>query len=139
MLLTLALVVLLASCVAFFSKELMNVGNKIHAIPGLKLLLPLLLASLFIELFEDWARLLFFWSQTLVHRFLAAIAAVLPFKSWNIAIVHIAALFIFSCSPLWLRKYRERRTGQRRPPDATHRLAAILWVVASILLLVPLQ
>lgn len=139
MLLTLALVVLLASCVAFFSKELMNVGNKIHAIPGLKLLLPLILASLFIVLFEDWARLLFFWSQTLVHRFLTAIAGALPFKSWNIIIVHSAALFMFSCSPLWLRKFRERRSRQRRPPDSSNRLAAILWVVASILLLVPLQ
>jgi len=55
MFLTLALVVLFSTILVFFSQEFAGLYRKFIAIPGIKLLLPLTIASCLVEYYEPYA------------------------------------------------------------------------------------
>ena len=51
---TVTLVVLVTSILVFFSQEFGKTGRKVFSIPGAKLFLPLILASLIVEVHEPF-------------------------------------------------------------------------------------
>ncbi|HAT1658016.1 TPA: hypothetical protein RG395_000730 [Legionella pneumophila] len=102
MLLTLALVILFATIMVFFSQEFIRAFKKIFAIRGAKLLIPLGLASWLIYNFDY----LFIWAiyyiREVLHAVLSFLTRVMPFKQYSTAIALIILLTTVSVGPVLL-------------------------------------
>ena len=136
MLLTLSLTIFLGAIFVFFSQEFVRFNKKVFSIPGVKLLLPLALASWLIEVYEDWGRWVLMRCQSLLHQVLSQIASILPFDKGALAVVHILYLFILAGLPLWSYLLWCQHTGRLHPKPFNYRLSLVLWAVAAILLTV---
>lgn len=136
MLVTFAIVVFLSSIVVFFADEFGGYLKKILAIPGAKLLLPLVLASFFVEIYEGLGLWLLARCQVFIHQLIYQCAKVLPFEKVSITVARIVYLFLVASLPLWIFRFRAMRRGQRKPQHFAYYLALLLWMVATILLTV---
>jgi hypothetical protein len=134
--LLLALVVLGSAIFVFFSDEFVKFLGKIFSIPGVKLLLPLALASLIIEAYEDWGYWLLVKAQAFLHQFVNKFATFLPFEWGAVAVTRIVIIFLFICLPIWFFRIRAKKKGQRHPQRLAYYLGLTLWIFAVILLTV---
>lgn len=136
MVVTIALVVFLSSIVAFFAEEFGRMFKKIFAIPGAKLLLPLAFASWLIEVYEDWGLWLLVWFQALLNQALHKLSTFMPFERGSISLIQIIYLFLIGSLPIWIFRYRAIRKGSRKPQPFSYWLGLILWISATIMLVV---
>ncbi len=136
MLFTLAVTVFFGAILVFFSQEFVRLFKKIFSIPGVKLLLPLALASWLIEAYEDWGRWLLLRFQAASHQALHQLATLVPFEAGVISFMRIVYLFLLAGLPLWIYRLRAKQKGQPRSQFITDRLSLALWIVAAILLTV---
>lgn len=138
MMLKLALVVLSASVFVFFSQEFVRLLTRLGAIPGVKLLVPLALASWLIEAFESWGLWLLLWCRALIDQVIYALISLLPFKMAALSLGRILFLFLLAGAPLWIAHFRAKKKGIKQPRFFSQRFAMVLWVFGAILLSVAL-
>lgn len=134
MLVSLALVVFGSSIAVFFSNEWHALFKKVFAIPGVKLFMPLLIVSCFIEKYalnEYW---LLTGLQALITHFIRFCAAVLPFQTGALHISKIIYLFLFACLPAWILCFREKRKELDPMWPKPYRIGVALWVILAFLL-----
>ena len=136
MLLTIALTVLCGAVCIFFSQEFIRIHKKIMLIPGVKLLLPLVLASLLIEMYEEWGRWLLIRLQTVLHQMFYKLSTLLPFETGAIFFIRVMYLFILAGLPLWMYLLWAKQKGLRHPKPFNYGLGLALWIAAVILLTV---
>ncbi len=138
MLVTIALVVLCSSIVVFFSEEFISLFKKMLAIPGVKLLLPLVIASLFVEMYESWGLWVLARCQAALHQVIYLLSRLVPFETGSVSLMRIVYLFIIASLPVWCFLLKSRLQGRRYPVHPfTYHLGLVLWVMAVILLSVP--
>lgn len=135
MLLTLALVVLFCSIAVMFSQEIGNFFKKIFAIPGMKLLLPLIVVSLLVVYYEPWV----FWGllhiKTILHTMAATLANWLPFEAAALFLANVIILMGLSILPvlainIWIKR---KSFESFRYSFLT---TTIIWIVVAVLLTV---
>jgi hypothetical protein len=136
MLVTLAAVVLIASIAVFFSQEFVRLFKKIMGIPGVKLLLPLVLASLLLETYEVWGYWILKHCHLALHILVYKITVLLPFETGALLLMRVIFLFLFGSAPVWYFKFRYRNDIRLYPKKFSYRLGLTLWIIAAILLAV---
>lgn len=133
--LELASIVLLTSIIVFFSQEFGNMFKKFFAIRGMKLFVPLILASALVVNFEPWILAGLLSIKRVLHAILAWLQSMLPAYSITLPALTIILLLIISITPVmgidyWIR--RKSRLGYRYKMLTS----LVLWLFAAILLTV---
>ncbi|KTD50177.1 hypothetical protein Lqui_1502 [Legionella quinlivanii] len=132
MLLTLALVVFCSAIIVFFAEEFGGVAKKIFAIPGVKLILPLLIASSIVALYEDWIVWILLINKYAFHSAMSSIASLFPFEQFAAETVQILFLLILTLVPPFIFiTLRKRKTIL--PFPYTWLICLLLWLFFSIL------
>lgn len=134
---TVAFVVLFSAVLVFFSNEFAQGLKKFFSIPGMKLLIPLILASWLLETYEDWGYWLLIKIQAAFHQMLHYLVQMMPFERGAAAFVQIIVLFLLGGLPLWLVFLRAKHKGKRYPQlEGVYYFSLIVWIVAVLLLIV---
>jgi hypothetical protein len=136
MLLTLTLTVLIGSIFVLFSQEFIGLFKKIMSIPGVKLFLPLAVASSVVEIYEELGWWLLSQFQLVVHQSIYYLAAFLPFDTGAISLICILYLFLVASIPSWIYRFRTQKRVRSDQLVFTRWLGLWLWIMAAILLLV---
>ncbi|HAT9660178.1 TPA: hypothetical protein JBD28_08950, partial [Legionella pneumophila subsp. pneumophila] len=102
MLLTLALVILFATIMVFFSQEFIRTFKKILAIKGAKLLVPLGIASWLIYNFDYLFIWVIYYIREVLQAVLAFLTRIMPFKPYSTSIALIILLTTVSVGPVLL-------------------------------------
>ena len=136
MLFTLALLVFCSAIFVFFLDEFKGLLKKIFSIPGFKLVIPLIIASLVIEAYEAWGQWLLLWFQKGLHQILYKFASFMPFEMGAVLVVRILFLLAAAMLPVGISHFRAKRQGRRQPESFTFWLGLTLWLIAIILLTV---
>ncbi|KTD24496.1 MULTISPECIES: hypothetical protein [Legionella] len=131
--LTVALVVLLSSIVVFFSKEFGDLFKKIFAIPGMKLFLPLTLATALVVNYESWAYYGLIKFQDFWLGLTGILASWMPFHKGASSVAKILTLMILSFLPViaidyWIKRKRSYQSYQY--PGLT---ITVLWLIFAVL------
>lgn len=121
-----------------FSKEFTALIKKIMSVPGLTILLPLLLASWVLELYEDWGLWLLVQAQLLLHEAIFQVSSWMPFGAKKVLFLRIIVLFLVAIIPLWFYQCKIKFSKQPMPiPRATpYRIGFVFWIVATMLIVV---
>lgn len=138
MILTIALVVLFAAIVVFFSQEFTNFFKKLASIPGVLLLVPLLIASWVVEVYEAWGHWFIIITEALLHQAAAGLSALLPFEKGALTVVYVSLLFLFAGMPVWLTQIKNIKKGGRKP-ELAYWIGAMLWIIGVILIVATLD
>lgn len=128
-----ALVVLLSSIVVFFSKEFTDLFKKIVAIPGMKLLLPLLLATTLIVNFEPWIYMLLTHIQGFLRALSAKLTSWMPFQRGANYLANSLVLMSFTFLPVLSLQYWIKRKTYRSFSYIGLTIT-ILWLFLAVLL-----
>lgn len=136
MLLTLALVVLCSAIIVFFSQEFSGFLKKIFSIPGVKIFLPLALASLIVEAYEAWGYWFLFRFQVAFHQIIYKLAMMMPFKTGALAFARFLILFLLAGLPIWIAKLRAQQKGRRHPQPFVYHVSLMLWLIGVILVVI---
>ncbi len=136
---TLALVVFLSAIAVFFSDELQALYKKMVAIPGVKLFVPLVFASWFVENYQTECYRFLVKFHFVTSNWVKKIVALSPIQTGALLVVHIIYLFLLTLLPIglcWLySQYKKRKDDDDDTPwAAAYRLCAGLWLVAGVLL-----
>ena len=131
---TLAIVVFCASIAAFFAQEFGRMFKKFFAIPGTKLLVPLVIASWIIEIYEEWGLWLLLRIQAWLHQFVHKLHALIPFEQGSLPFTKIVYLFFIASLPLLIAQLASIKKWRRKRVPHTYWLGLVLWVIAAILL-----
>lgn len=134
MIVTIALIVFLSSIAAFFAQEFGRMLKKFFSIPGMKLFVPLLLASWLIVVYEEWGRWLLFRSQTALHHLVLRMHALVPYETGSLHAAKIFYLFLVATLPIWIFELAALRKGSRKRQPPTYWIGLVLWLIAAILL-----
>lgn len=134
MIVTIALITFLASIAAFFAQEFGRMFKKLFAIPGMKLLLPLALASWLIIVYEEWGLWLLLRAQIATHQLVHRLHALVPFEQGSLPFIKIIFLFLIASLPIWCFELAALRKGRRKRIPRTYWIGWVLWVIAAILL-----
>lgn len=134
MIVTLAIVVFCASIAAFFAQEFGSMFKRFFAIPGMKLLFPLVVASWFIEIYEEWGLWLLLRIQAWLHQFVHKLHVLIPFEQGSLHFTKIVYLFFVACLPLLISQLASIKKWRRNRVPHTYWLGLVLWVIAAILL-----
>ena len=135
MLITISLVVFCASIAAFFAQEFGRLFKKFFALPGVKLLLPLILASSLLIIYEEFEYWLLLQFQQTLHQLIFKLDNAVPFEG-SLSLSRIISLFIIASFPIWIAKWSVRRKKYKNPYSGMYWLGLVLWVIAAILLTV---
>lgn len=131
-----ALVVLCTAIFVFFLDEFTELFKKIIALPGVKLLVPLILASWLIEYYELFWLWVLFVCKDIAHAVIHTTSVILPFQTGSVTAGHIIQLFLIACLPIWgfigYSKYKKTP----KPWPYTNHFASLVWIIAVILLTV---
>lgn len=138
MLFTLALIVLCSSIIVFFAAEFGNLFTKVFSIPGVKLILPLVLASWLLEIYEGWGLWVLVWCQAMLHRMIHHLTTLIPFQTGAIFFTRMVCLFLLASLPVWIFLLRAKQKGRHYPQPFTYWLGLVLWIFGVFLLSIPL-
>ncbi|MFC3908138.1 hypothetical protein ACFORL_03470 [Legionella dresdenensis] len=138
MLYTLALLVVLASIFVFFSQEFSNMAKKLFSIFWIRLLLPLILASIVVARYELWILVGAVYLKNMIDNAVAVLASLLPYQSGSVATIKILLLLLLTLVPGFaLDYYSVRKTYV--PYKHTWIVMVLIWLFVLIFLLVPIQ
>ena len=129
---TVTLVVLVTSILVFFSQEFGKTGRKVFSIPGAKLFLPLILASLIVEVHEPFIHWFMVKVKNYYHDFTGYIA-----QELGISTAVLDGFFIFTLTMLPVVSMRvwEIRHNMPVPRPQTAQVGLFIWFVLAILLI----
>jgi hypothetical protein len=138
MLFKLAFIVFCSSVVVFFAEEWGRFFKKVLSLPGFKLLLPLVIASCFIEFYDIWGEWLLLKIQSGFHLAIHTISNLLPFTQGAVFLTRI--LFLLGLASLPLCFYQLRAKQKKRPhlEPVSYWLGLTIWIIAALLLTVAL-
>ncbi len=131
MYLTVALIVLSASIIVFFSSEFAGMYKKVWAIPGVKLIVPLAIASCVIEAYEPFELWLLLKTKAFFHANIQALSA---HFSVRLQVVHILQLFLLATLPVWIIRAWEIKKKIPVVRPVTWGIGLTLWVLAAVTL-----
>ncbi|KTD48597.1 hypothetical protein Lrub_0948 [Legionella rubrilucens] len=137
MLLTIALVVLCSAIVVFFSQEFSEAIKKFFKIPGMKLFLPIALASFLAAYYELWVLWALLKLKAVLYVLTEGIQAILPFDTADWLVAQILLLFALTIIPVVLIDlWSVKKTYERfkRP----YLLSTVIWIVAAFALVMEL-
>lgn len=137
MIFTLALLVFISAITVAFSKEFGGLFKKFFAIPGVKLILPLLIMTLLVIHFEPWVLWALLYIKFTLHSSIDWLAALLPFETGAKIIASVLLMMGITILPViafnaWI-KYK---TYQNYHHDWL--LSLFIWLLLSTLLSVSL-
>ncbi len=134
MYMTLVYAVVLTAIAAFFSQEFTGFFKKIFAIPGVKLILPLALASWLVESYEDWLLWILLTLKNALHYVVHGLDALIPLHLGAVSFAHIIHLFLLASVPVWVILALGKSRGMYEPWPYTYLVGIVLWLLAAILL-----
>ncbi|MBN9231250.1 MAG: hypothetical protein BGO90_03620 [Legionella sp. 40-6] len=134
MLLTLALVVICASIMVFFSQEFMRTFKRIFALPGARLLLPILFASWLVYTFDYWVLWAVFYYRETLFTGLHFLEGILPAYAWTLPAIVVCLIWCVTILPVLALDYYYRRKSHHGYPYPMI-TSAIIFIVTAILLL----
>ncbi|QMT59682.1 hypothetical protein [Legionella sp. PC997] len=135
MLVTLALVVLLSSIIVFFSEEFIKAFNKLFAIKGAKLIIPMFAASWLLYTYNFWVLWGLFYAHELLQDVLNLIVRIMPFQKGAVSLVLVFMLTFLSVVPVLIFDVFYRRKnfkGYEHPYVAS----GLIWILAVFLLVI---
>ena len=97
----LAFLVLAASIISFFSEDFATFFKKLFKLKGAPLILPLLVASGLIRLYNDSVLEVLLTLQTWLRYLMIQCMSCLPFHTGAAFITQVLCLFILSSLPIW--------------------------------------
>ena len=132
MLFTVALLILCSAIIIFFSQEFAAVFKKMFALPGVKILLPLLVLTQLLFSMESWT--LFFLVG--IHRFFnllsQGLSSFLPANPLVFMASQIMSLWLLTVLPGWIfNAWSLRKTFKPFPHSVF--LGVMLWLLWVIL------
>lgn len=135
--LTLFVIIVTATAIlGFFSLEIIQFIKRILSIPGAIILLPMLLASVFIE-----SHLLFGWwglmsLRTALSNLEHRMADILPFQKTAIHLARILLLTLLAFIPVCIAWLRARKVIlSNHIMFWAYRVGGVIWLVSVVLLL----
>lgn len=131
----LAALVFLSAIVLLFAKEFEAVIHKIAAIPGIKLILPLLLVSFFMEQYDDISVWFLSACQTQLSLGIQTMAAVLPFKLNVVLVSSVLFLWIIACMPIVVVWMIRKKSKTFQPIVSPDYVGYLLWMITVFLLI----
>jgi len=134
MMVTIAVIVFCASIAAFFAQEFGRMFKKFFSIPGFKLLIPLIIASWLIEMYEEWGLWLLLRIQAWLHQFVHQLHRLVPFEQGSLPLTKIIYLFLVASLPIWIFRLATFRNWSRKHTPHTYWVGLVLWIIAAILL-----
>lgn len=134
MFLTLVILILCTSMVVFFIEEIADFIGKLFAYPGVKLFLPLLLASCMVENFEPWVLWGLLWLQNMLFVLIHMISVALPFKRGALVIAEIAVMISIACLPTAVSYGIATYKKVYLLNNSLALLGTFLWLIASLLI-----
>ena len=135
-LVTLAIVVILSSIVVAFVDEFVVFFKYIFSITGMLLLLPLLLASLFIEIYDEWGSWILLSFQNGVHHMVDGVLRFIPFQFGAMFIVYVLYLLLVTAVPFIIFQCVFKSRMKRTPSPFVHYIAMVLWCFSALMLVV---
>ena len=129
---TLLLVVFCSAILVFFSREFGAFFKKIFAIPGVKLLLPLLLVTGLIVYFETWVLFGLLYLKIALHNLQAFIEAILPFKMGAESTASIIILFGLTLLPVYALNFHSKRKTYEAFKHSVM-VSIIIWLLLAII------
>lgn len=127
------MIICTTSILCFFSQEFQRVLKKIFAIKGTKLMLPLLLASTVVFVYEFLVVDLLLYIQDKLLNINILLNSILPQYKYTPDLILILLLTSVTLIPVGVLHYFSyRRT--RRPYLHPYIVSTIVWIVASVLL-----
>ncbi len=132
-LLTVALVVLICSIFVFFSKEFGNLIKRVFAIPGMKLFLPLILATIVVVNFDSWVFIALAKTQSFLLRVTTTLTNWLPFQHGASYIADTLLLTGLSILPVIAIRWRVKRKSYR-PFQYSYLTSTVIWLIVIVLL-----
>ncbi|AHE66435.1 hypothetical protein [Legionella oakridgensis] len=136
MLFTLALIILGATVVVFFSQEFAGVFKKIFAIPGVKLFMPLAFVSWLIDSFEPWVFWLLLKCKEGLLYLIYQFAEWMPWKKNAVALAQILILFLLPMIAMGILFLWAKFKKMHEPWPYTYDIGVVLWIISFILLTV---
>jgi hypothetical protein len=134
--LMLALLVFSSAIILLFANEFERFIQKTASIPGVKLFVPLILASLLIEQYDNWCVWFVLECRSQLHNALQLVVGLLPFRLGAVLLSSVLFLFLPACLPMCLVWVMEKRHKIFRMPISPSYLGYILWIIAAFLLIV---
>lgn len=134
MLISLAVVVFASSIAVFFSDEWTALYKKMIVIPGVKLLVPLIILSIFVEKYQSGGYGVLLWFSAVFSQSVLLLTKLVPFKTGAIPVAKIIYLCLLACLPAWIFWLMARRKGIVDVWSTPYRLGVALWILAAILL-----
>lgn len=135
---TLAFLVFGAAIFAFFSEEIIDMIKKLFTIPGVKLVIPLMIASWMIEKYEQPLYTFLKWCIASVDKIVLKLGAGLPFDTHSLLFTRILSLFLLATLPIWMSFARiKRRDSAKKAWSLTHRICLFLWIILAVILVAP--
>ncbi|WP_133135764.1 hypothetical protein [Legionella rowbothamii] len=134
MLFTLTMVILLGAITVFFSQEFLGVIKKIFAVKGVKLFLPLLVASWFVFSFSDWVILAITWYREILVKIFTVLVSIIPLPQIAEHVTVVIVLTLVSVLPVFLIDLfmRKRSYKSYNYPYIT---STLLFIVSTFVLL----
>lgn len=131
--LTIALVVLICSIVVMFSTEFGELIKKIFAIRGMKLFLPLFLATFLVVYYEPWVLLGLSKIQTMLSMLATKMITWLPFEAGANILANVVLLVAFSLLPVFaLNAWSKRKNFQAF--QYSYLTSTIIWLFVAVLI-----
>lgn len=131
-----SIVIVFAALCLVFSQEVMRLLTKVSNKPLVMLLLALVLASWFVEEFEEWGRWLLLTCRVELENVFLKIAEFLPFGMSSLYLLRIAFLFVLACSPSWIFWLKEKYMKGNEKSWILFYVGAVLWILAVSTLIV---
>ena len=136
--LTLSFIVLSSAIFILFLDEFIRLFKKIHSIPGVKLLVPLALASLLVVLYEEGHLRFLLWCQEAFHGLIHFLSKFSPFEKGAVSLTQIVLLVVLAVLPIGCFSLKVKLQKHHQPPHAfTYHLGLALWIIGVVLLSVP--
>lgn len=136
LMLKLASIVFFSAIFLLFSQEFGRILGKLFAIKGVKLLLPLIVASCCIELYVEELRSALLILSYALYEVMYKASLLLPFQA-GLSAVKILFLFLIASLPVWLAWFQIRRNPLSIIPRFSYYIGFVIWIVTVGLMIQP--
>jgi len=132
---TLLLICFISAIILVFAQEFTQFIKKLSEFPAVHLLVPIIIASLLIELNEDWESWFLLYTQVKFNDLIQNIVDLLPFQTGSLYLIKILILFFLACFPTSIFWFYAKRHELGSLPVMSYYLSAVLWIIAALVLI----
>ncbi len=127
--------VVFTAIVGFFSQELLYGFKRIFSIPGTKLCIPLMFASLVVESYALWGYRGLSALRGALSVFEHRLSALLPFQTGALMLTRVFMLTTLAMIPLWIIAFLTRKNHLSGAMYWAYCCSAVIWAVSVVLLI----